>query len=72
MIRVTLGGEACATPGFAGGYVKLMLAPASAHGKAVIRTYTIRHQHAEAIDLTRPMAAQRRAGDTMGAQRQAG
>ena len=53
MIRVTLGGEAMRDfpPGFAGGYVKLMLAPASAHGKAVIRTYTIRHQHAEAIDL---------------------
>ena len=53
MIRVTLGGEAIRDfpPGFAGGYVKLMLAPASAHGKAVIRTYTIRHQHAEAIDL---------------------
>ena len=53
MIRVTLGGEAMRDfpPGFSGGYVKLMLAPASANGKAVIRTYTIRQQHAEAIDL---------------------
>ena len=53
MIRVTLGGEAMRDfpPDFAGGYVKLMLAPASANGKAIIRTYTIRHQHAEAIDL---------------------
>ena len=53
MIRVTLGGEAMRDfpPGFAGGYVKLMLAPATAGGKPVVRTYTIRHQHAEAIDL---------------------
>lgn len=53
MVRVTLGGEGFDgfPPGFAGGYVKLMLAPASAESKAVIRTYTIRHQRADAIDL---------------------
>lgn len=53
MVRVTLGGEGLDgfPPGFAGGYVKLMLAPPSAASKAVIRTYTIRHQRADAIDL---------------------
>lgn len=53
MVRVTLGGAGLDgfPPDFAGGYVKLMLAPASATSKAVIRTYTIRHQRTDAIDV---------------------
>ena len=53
MIRVSLGGPGLAgfPPDFAGGYVKLMLAPATAGGKPVVRTYTIRHQAEDAIAI---------------------
>ncbi len=53
MIRVSLGGPGLAgfPPDFAGGYVKLMLAPATAGGKRVVRTYTIRHQAEDAIAI---------------------
>ena len=53
MIRITLGGDELRDfpTGFAGGYVKLILPPPTATSKAVIRTYTIRHQDKEAIDV---------------------
>ncbi|MBX7482522.1 siderophore-interacting protein [Qipengyuania qiaonensis] len=53
MIRVSLGGDGIRDfpADFAGGYVKLMLEPPSATTKAVIRTYTIRHQRPGAIDV---------------------
>ena len=53
MIRITLGGDELKDfpTGFAGGYVKLILSPPTATSKAVIRTYTIRHQRSDAIDV---------------------
>jgi len=52
MLRVTLGGPGLADfpAGSAGGYVKLRLFPAGAE-RPVVRTYTIRHQRDDAIDL---------------------
>jgi len=53
MLRLTLGGEGLA--GFpadqAGGYVKLMLAPAPGSEKPTVRTYTIRDQRPDGIDI---------------------
>jgi len=53
MVRVTLGGEGVATfpAGQEGGYVKLMLAPLPGTERPVVRTYTIRHQRPDAIDV---------------------
>ena len=53
MLRVTLAGEGLATfpAGQAGGDVKLMLAPAPGSEKPTVRTYTIRNQRADGIDV---------------------
>ena len=53
MIRLRLGGPGMAgfPQGFAGGYVKLRLGDGGEGGKRIVRTYTIRHQTADAIDL---------------------
>lgn len=53
MLRVTLGGDGLQgfPAGSAGGYVKLQLAGPVAGGRPVIRTYTVRHQRADAIDV---------------------
>jgi NADPH-dependent ferric siderophore reductase len=53
MLRVTLGGEGVATfaAGQQGGYVKLMLPPQPGSEKSIVRTYTIRNQRADAIDI---------------------
>lgn len=53
MLRVTMGGKGLA--GFpaeqAGGYVKLRLAPEAGSTKPAVRTYTIRAQRDDAIDV---------------------
>ncbi len=51
LLRITLGGEAMADfpAGSAGGYVKLRLA--AADGGLAVRTYTIRAQRADALDV---------------------
>jgi NADPH-dependent ferric siderophore reductase len=53
MLRVTLGGPGMADfpLGSAGGYIKLRLLPEGPDGPVVVRTYTIRHQQAGAIDV---------------------
>lgn len=53
MHQITLGGDALASfpQGQAGGYFKLILEPASEGRKALMRTYTIRRQRADAIDI---------------------
>lgn len=51
LLRVTLGGEGMADfpPRSEGGYVKLRLEQDG--GKPAVRTYTIRHQRADALDI---------------------
>ncbi len=53
MLRVRLGGPGLADfpAGAEGGYVKLMLAGAQAGARPVVRTYTVRHQTPDAIDV---------------------
>ncbi len=53
MVRLRLGGPGMAgfPDGFAGGYVKLRLGDGGGGAKPIVRTYTIRHQTAEGIDL---------------------
>lgn len=53
MLRVTLGGAGLQgfPEGQDGGYVKLMLAPSPDSEKPIVRTYTIRTQHADALDI---------------------
>lgn len=53
MLRVRLGGPGLADfpAGAEGGYVKLMLAGPQAGARPVVRTYTVRHQTAEVIDV---------------------
>ena len=53
MLRLTLGGPEMADfpPGQAGGYVKFTLPPAEGATKPTVRTYTIRRQHADAIEV---------------------
>ncbi len=53
MVRLRLGGPGMAgfPAGFAGGYVKLRLGEGGEGVKPVVRTYTIREQHADGIDL---------------------
>lgn len=53
MIRVTLGGEGMIgyPEGQDGGYVKLIFPPSSGQSKPVVRTYTIRAQRADSIDI---------------------
>lgn len=53
MLRVTLGGPGMADfpAGSAGGYIKLRLFPDGADGPVSVRTYTIRHQHEDSIDV---------------------
>lgn len=53
MVRIALGGPGLA--GFPsdtqGGYVKLRLSQGGGGEKPVVRTYTIRHHHADALDI---------------------
>ncbi|MXP26033.1 siderophore-interacting protein [Altererythrobacter indicus] len=53
MLRVTIGGEGLEgfPDGQEGGYVKLRLTPAPGSEKPVVRTYTIRAQRADALDI---------------------
>ncbi len=53
MLRVRLGGPGLADfpAGAEGGYVKLMLASPQAGARPVVRTYTVRHQSTDAIDV---------------------
>ncbi|WP_295809759.1 siderophore-interacting protein [uncultured Nitratireductor sp.] len=53
MRRVTIGGQGLATfpHGQDGGYVKLMLPGQSTANKPLVRTYTIRRQSADALDI---------------------
>jgi NADPH-dependent ferric siderophore reductase len=53
MLRVRLGGPGLAgfPAGAEGGYVKLMLPSPQAGARPVVRTYTVRHQTADSIDV---------------------
>ena len=53
MLRVTLGGEGIAgfPAGQQGGYLKFRLDPLPGSDKPVVRTYTIRNQRADALDV---------------------
>lgn len=53
MLRVRLGGPGLAgfPAGAEGGYVKLMLAGRQANARPVVRTYTVRHQTPDTIDI---------------------
>lgn len=53
MLRVRLGGPGLAgfPAGAEGGYVKLMLPGPQAGARPVVRTYTVRHQSTDAIDV---------------------
>lgn len=53
MLRITLGGEGMETfpAGQQGGYVKLMLDPQPDSEKPTVRTYTVRSQRADGIDV---------------------
>lgn len=53
MLRLTLGGSNMADfpAGQKGGYVKLMLRPDGGEGKPTLRTYTIRDQRSDELDI---------------------
>jgi len=53
MLRISLGGPGLADfpAGKEGGYIKLVLPPAPGTKKPAVRTYTIRNQHEDRIDI---------------------